>query len=117
MTINDPNKCPASYIPSIASEWKVLFRPKKSGCYINDHSMIRSREGKWHLFGITAHKPDPEQERYFAHASGASIWSDTPFEEHSPVCNDGVRAWAPCVISHQHQYFMIYGPSPTKLAV
>ena len=109
---------PACQIPVIASDWKVLFRPQKTGTYINDHTVIRGRDGKWHLFGITCPgKADPEQERYFAHGSGPALWSDTPLEEHSPVCNDGTRAWAPGAIAHGNRYFMIYGPSPSKLVV
>lgn len=97
----------------------MLFRPEKIGCYINDHTIIRARDGQWHLFGITqlSAEHSPEKERYFAHARGSSLFGDTPWEEHGPVCDDGTRAWAPGVIAHGTRYYMYYGPSPTKLAV
>ncbi|MBQ7789281.1 MAG: hypothetical protein IJ398_06505 [Clostridia bacterium] len=41
-------------IPYIASEWQELFRPKETGNYINDHCIIKSLDGKYHLFGITS---------------------------------------------------------------
>lgn len=41
-------------IPKITGEWQLLFRPERCGNYINDHSIIKDRDGKWHLFGITS---------------------------------------------------------------
>lgn len=119
MAANHPGRFPAPHVPRIASEWKPLFFPKKSGCYINDHSILMGPDGQWHLIGITNHAEahDPEQERWFAHGRGASLFGGDLFTEMSPVCNDGTRAWAPGVIGHEGRYFMFYGPSPTKLAV
>ena len=106
-------------IPVLDSEWRVLFRPEKTGCYINDHSLVRSADGKWHLFGITqlGESHNPEMERYFAHGSGDTLSGDAPWVEHGSVCNDGTRAWAPGAVAHEGRYFMFYGPSPTKLCV
>lgn len=36
--------------------------------------------------------------------------------ESGKVCDNGVRAWAPCVIAHDGRYYMYYGPSPTRFA-
>lgn len=105
--------------PTIASPWSLLFRPEKTGCYINDHSVVPGPDGRWHLFGITgrSERPAPNQERWFAHAAGPVLDGSVLLEEIGPVCDDGVRAWAPCVVQHQAQFFMYYGPSPTKLAL
>ncbi|WP_158301860.1 hypothetical protein [Paenibacillus mesophilus] len=37
------------YKPIIASNWSVLFKPEKTGCYVNDHTLVRDRDGSWHL--------------------------------------------------------------------
>lgn len=120
MAFPHPDQIPAPLVPRIAREWKPLFIPKSSGCYINDHCILKGPDGAWHLFGITgtSELPNPEQERWFAHGQGSSsLWSDKPMHELDVVCNDGTRAWAPGVIGHDGRYFMFYGPSPTKLAV
>lgn len=40
-------------IPYVSSGWKELFRPEKTGDYINDHCIVKGADGKYHLFGIT----------------------------------------------------------------
>ena len=100
--------------PVIAGEWKVLFRPKKTGRYINDHSIVRDRDGAWHLFGITSFKGGATNERYFAHGYTTSL--DKPMIEEWPAIDRGTLAWAPGVIKEGDVYYMFYGPSPTMLA-
>ena len=36
-------------IPSITGDWQLLYKPEKTGCYVNDHSLIRAQDGSWHL--------------------------------------------------------------------
>jgi len=105
------------YKPAIAGEWRLLFKPEKTGNYVNDHSIVRSADGKWHLFGITSLGPkiDPEHERYFVHARGESLEGE--FEEKGKTIDHGTRAWAPGVVAANGRYYMYYGPAPTKLAV
>ncbi|MEN8192626.1 MAG: hypothetical protein ABFS12_07395 [Bacteroidota bacterium] len=52
-------------IPKISSKWRLLYRPEKTGCYVNDHSLIRAHDGSWHLFCITrdGHEIMPDRER------------------------------------------------------
>lgn len=102
-------------IPYISGEWKPLFRPQTHGNYINDHSLIKAADGKWHLFGITSFTCKPCDERYFAHGVGESL--DCEMTEDKPVINKGTLAWAPGVIEKDGYYYMFYGPSPTSLAV
>lgn len=38
--------------------------------YINDHTLVRAGDGRWHVFGIWHAEPaDPLDERMFLHAS------------------------------------------------
>ncbi|HZG78307.1 MAG TPA: hypothetical protein VEZ72_20815 [Paenibacillus sp.] len=105
------------HIPEIAGDWRLLFRPEKTGCYVNDHSIVRTEEGRWHLFGITSLNKhiDPEHERYFVHARGASL--EEGLGEERKTIDHGTRAWAPGVAAANGRYYMYYGPAPTKLAV
>jgi beta-fructofuranosidase len=104
--------------PEIAGEWQLLYRPQATGCYVNDHSLIRARDGFWHLFGITRDEPEamPDRERWFTHGRGERLISDGGFEEVNIVCDNGVRAWAPAVVSDDERYYMYYGPSPLRFA-
>ncbi len=105
------------YTPKISSDWKLLFKPEKYGNYVNDHSLIKDKDGHWHLFGITSLVSGADKERYFVHATAKKLYDDTPMEELGIVIDNGIRAWAPCVIEHENVYYMYYGPSPTKLDV
>ena len=60
-------------VPYISSEWKELFRPEKTGNYINDHCIIKDNGGKYHLFGITSFLGGAPNERYFAHGVSNSL--------------------------------------------
>lgn len=102
-------------VPYIASEWKKLLEPKKHGCYVNDHTIVKGVDGKWHLYGITSFESRPPCEKYFVHGVGASL--EKPFDEVGRSIDRGTLAWAPCVIKKEENYYMFYGPSPTSLAV
>ena len=101
--------------PRIISDWQILFKPEKHGNYVNDHSIVKGPDGKWHLFGITSFEGKPAHERYFAHGTGNSL--STAFGEVGKVIDRGTLAWAPSVIEKEGNYYMFYGPSPTSLAV
>ena len=103
-------------IPKISSEWKLLFKPEKFGNFVNDHCIVQDKKTKeWHLFGITSLEAGPDTERYFVHASGATL--DDVMKENRKVIDDGNRAWAPCIVEHAGIYHMYYGPGVTKMAV
>lgn len=103
-------------LPSIVGDWSLLFAPSRYGRYVNDHSILRGPDERWHLFGITSlvKKDFSENERYFVHAASPAL--NVPMTEISKVCDNGVRAWAPAVIEHDARYYMFYGPSPTRFA-
>jgi len=104
-------------IPEISGEWRLLFKPERFGCYINDHCIIKEKNGGWHLFGITSpeESANADTERYFVYASGPSLHE--VMTEQGKVIDDGNRAWAPCVVEEGGLYYMYYGPGVTKMAV
>ena len=104
-------------IPYIKSDWRVLLKPQKHGKYVNDHSIIKAHDGKYHLFGITSFEGGAPNERYFVHGITPSL--SIEMEEHENRAIDrGTLAWAPCVIRTEGDYYyMFYGPSPTSLSV
>jgi beta-fructofuranosidase len=103
-------------IPYIAGNWKMLFEPKECGNYINDHCFFKALDGKYHIFGITSFQgATVSGEKYFAHGVTDSL--DVPMKEEKPAIDRGTLAWAPCVTEKDGNYYMIYGPSPTQLAV
>lgn len=101
-------------IPYIGGDYKILFRPEKYGNYVNDHCIIK-KDNEFHLFGITSFTGRPSDERYFVHAVGTSL--DEPFEERRKEIDKGTLAWSPCIIEHESNFYMFYGPSPTSLAI
>lgn len=102
-------------IPYISGDWNILFKPSVNGNYVNDHSIVKGSDGKWHLYGITSLEGNPSCERYFVHGVGESI--EGQLEEVGRSIDRGTLAWAPCVINKDENYYMFYGPSPTSLAV
>jgi arabinan endo-1,5-alpha-L-arabinosidase len=110
-----PGDAPAC-VPSVPS-FKHIYDPSvgESGAwYINDHSIIRGRDGLWHLFGITGPNDDvmPEEERTFAHATSPTLTTPTWTKLPPALIADasiGERVlWAPHVIDHQGTYYMFY---------
>lgn len=100
------------------SGWRALFTPSRSGCYVNDHCVVRAHDGRWHVFGITKATPDidPQRERWFCHGSGASL-AQGDFREHHRVCDFGTRAWAPTMAFDGERWVMLYGPDRLRAGV
>jgi arabinan endo-1,5-alpha-L-arabinosidase len=98
--------------------WRPLFTPSKTGCYVNDHCVVRAADGRWHVFGITKDTPeiDPHRERWFCHGSGESLLAGG-FAEHGRVCDFGARAWAPTLAFDGQRWVMLYGPDRLRAAV
>ncbi len=109
---------PAPFVPKINGPWRLLYRPEKTGCYVNDHSLIRALDGSWHLFGITRDSGEimPDRERWFTHGRGSSLHAPGGLEEAGIACDNGVRAWAPAVVCDGGRYYIFYGPSPLRFA-
>lgn len=110
---------PGSMRPQLAGRpWRPLFTPRLTGCYVNDHSVIRTRDGRWHVIGITKMTPEvgSDHERYFCHGSGPSLVHGD-FAEHWKVCDWGYRAWAPTIVLDQQRYVMLFGPDIMRAAI
>jgi arabinan endo-1,5-alpha-L-arabinosidase len=105
--------------PQLAGNpWRPLFTPQATGCYVNDHTVVRARDGRWHVIGITKTTPEmnADAERYFCHGSGPSLVAGQ-FTEHWKVCDFGYRAWAPAVVFDGQRYVMLFGPGLLRAAV
>lgn len=99
-------------IPRVIGEWHTLFRPEKSGDYVNDHCIFQDRSGNWWLLGITSHSDgDYGKERYFAVGSGSDFPPANAFQEETPVADFGSLAWAPDVIEANGKYHLFWSPN------
>ena len=96
-------------------EFKKIYDPSLGEAekwYINDHTFIRAKDARWHLFGITHPEPAAAQkERFFAHANAPNITG--PWTKHAAIMHvDGTLGetvvWAPYVLEHEDLYWMYY---------
>ncbi|MFI5782087.1 glycosyl hydrolase family 32 [Nocardia sp. NPDC051570] len=80
--------------------------------YINDHTVIRAADGRWHLFGITHPEPaDPENEIEFAHATADALlgpWTKQPPALTVDYAYGETHLWAPHVVRDGDRYCMFY---------
>lgn len=104
-------------IPYIATKWRPLFRPRETGNYMNDHAIFKTRDGTWHIIGITAFgEGDYSKELYFAHGSSREFPPrQGMMTERAPVADYGRLAWAPHVIQEDRLY-MWFSPHRAYLA-
>ncbi len=103
-----------SHVPKVL-EFKHIFDQSVGEAkpwYINDHCIIKGKDG-WHLYGITHQQPaDPMHERDFAHATSADLladpWKKQPFAlTYDPKLGED-HLWAPHVIQKGDTYYMFY---------
>ena len=108
----NPSASPSPvYIPRIAGAWQALFRPERSGSYINDHTIFRDAEGNWRLIGITSKTDgDYSREKYFAVGMSADFPPEGGMTELEPVSDFSELAWAPHVIHDGEKYRMFWSP-------
>lgn len=102
---------PPVFIPSIAGEWRTLFRPELHGDYINDHTVYQDGVGSWRLVGITSKSDgDFNAERYFAVGVSPEFPPEEGMEEDDPVGDFGELAWAPHVTQSDGKFHMFWSP-------
>lgn len=108
----EPDKDPAPiFVPRIAGPWRLLFRPQKSGYYVNDHTIFQDAEGNWRLIGITSKtNGDPNQEKYFAVGVSKDFPPASGMIEAEPIADFGELAWAPYVLHDGTKYHMFWSP-------
>lgn len=99
------------FVPRIAGPWQWLFRPQKSGYYVNDHTIFQDAEGNWRLIGITSKTDgDPNQEKYFAVGVSKEFPPAVGMTEDEPIADFGELAWAPYVLHSGDKYHMFWSP-------
>ena len=99
------------FVPRIDGEWKTLFRPEKSGHYLNDHTVYRDADGNWRLIGITSKTDgDYSQEKYFAVGVSADFPPTNGMTEAEPIADFDELAWAPHVIHDGNKYHIFWSP-------
>lgn len=104
-------EAPEVYIPRISGDWRRLFRPEKSGRYINDHAVYQSADGEWRLIGITSQtNGDYAAERHFATARSAEFPPQAEMLEGDPIADFGEQAWAPDVLEHEGVFHLYWSP-------
>jgi hypothetical protein len=97
--------------PRIAGLWQSLFKPQKSGNYINDNTVYQDAQGKWRLIGITSKtEGDFNAEKYFATAVSADFPPAGGMTETDPIADFGQLAWAPDVIEANGSYHLFWSP-------
>ncbi len=81
--------------------------------YVNDHTLIRAADGRWHVFGIWHPEPAaPLDETFFLHASSDDL-GGADWTIHDPILPartelGETHVWAPHVIAHDGRYWMFY---------
>ncbi|TKG95591.1 hypothetical protein EYV94_09130 [Puteibacter caeruleilacunae] len=98
----------------------------------NDHTFMKGVDGKWHIIGITHPKTTPdaihEGEHQLFHAVSPKAdfkascfdkaYADMPkVLDPSARPNEDLAIYAPYIVKKDNLYYMIYSPSPFRLAV
>jgi beta-fructofuranosidase len=97
--------------PVIAGPWRTLFRPRRHGRYVNDHTVFRDASGRWRLLGITsATDGDFDAERWFASGVSETFPPPEPMAEEAPVADFGELAWAPHVVATGGRWHLFWSP-------
>lgn len=85
-------------VPYLVGDFRRVFAPA-NGRYLNDHTLARADDGRWHLYGIThTSAASPQEERSLLHATAPSLLG--PWEERPDVLTatgDEQVLWAPFV--------------------
>ena len=103
-------------IPYVKTDWQLLFKPEKTGSYINDHTVYRHADGSWHLIGITRRgQANPADEKFFAHGSSKQLITPGGMAERAVICDHGVLAYAPHAVSKDGVCHLIWGPNEIYL--
>lgn len=86
-----------------------MFRPEGTR-YLNDHTLVRGTDRRWHLYGITHHSMGmPHAERSLLHATAADLGG--PWREEADVImamGDELVLWAPFVLPVEPGRWVMY---------
>lgn len=95
--------------PHLRGAYTRVYRPSGTR-YLNDHTVVRGRDGRWHVYGIT-HESEgmPFAERSLLHASAPALqgpWSDEP---DILMAQGGEQAlWAPYAFEDSPGHWVMY---------
>ncbi len=102
---------PSVWRPVRAGSWRLLFRPRRHGRYVNDHAVYRDAAGHWRLLGITGPGDgDWARERWFAAGASDTFPPPDGMRETEPVADFGELAWAPHVIRSGALWHLFWSP-------
>lgn len=110
-TVQPVAERPPVLVPRIAGPWRPLFRPTRSGDYVNDHCLYRDARGHWRLVGITGPGAgDYSRERRLAVGVSETFPPPAGMREDEPVADFGELAWAPCAVRAEGTYWLFWSP-------
>jgi hypothetical protein len=100
--------------PVVKGPWRVLFEPTVPGPghYMNDHTVIKGHDGKWHIIGING--GGSGREVSFAHAIADSIDPPTNVVQQPPLAQyvdpngKPLEAWAPYAMDVGGTIYLFY---------
>jgi hypothetical protein len=99
------------HAPQIDGPWQELFRPTRSGNYVNDHTVYRDALGQWRVLGITAAGTgDYTREIRFAHGVSDEFPPAQGMREAEAVADFGELAWAPHAVVDEGTYYLFWSP-------
>ena len=99
-TACEPPRTSEGAVPYLSGGYSLTYRPS-SNRYLNDHTIIRGPDMRWHVIGITdTSLGQPQNEKSLLHASAPSL--DGPWREEADALSvegDEVSLWAPHIVS------------------
>ena len=110
-TVEPEPGCPPVLVPRVAGPWRFLFRPTRSGDYVNDHCVFQDARGGWRLVGITGPGAgDYSKERRLAVGASETFPPPEGMREEAPLADFGELAWAPCAVRAQDGFWLFWSP-------
>ena len=100
------------HVPYIAGDFERVFTPLGTR-YLNDHTLVRGPDARWHLYGITHESTgNPSLERAFLHATAPTLqgpWNNSlPDALTASPDYDEQVLWAPHVIEARAGIWWMY---------
>lgn len=97
------------WVPYVDGAFTRVFRPSTTR-YLNDHTLIRGPDQRWHLYGITHDSTGmPHAERSLLHATATAL--DGPWREEPDILmsmGDERVLWAPFVLPIETNRWAMY---------
>jgi beta-fructofuranosidase len=101
----------AADVPCQTGPFARVFVPA-NGRYLNDHTLIRARDGTWHLYGIThTSQGSAFEERSLLHATAPALagpWTEQSDALYADDALDELVVWAPHVVEWRPGNYVMY---------